>query len=371
MMLAWAAGASAQQAPPSSGGWVAMLGPKDTVALEHYVRSGNRLTGTSVEAYPRATMRSYEVTFAPSGEVQRVHVATGAPGRAPRTTADYSYTADSVTVEVRRDTVMRRMSFAYEGARPLPFYEDLFGFWEISLGRAMGSVRDSLTFPTVSGRSILPITFVRRSGSAVDFGFGEWGMVHATMSGKTLDRLDMTQTTSKYMVERRKGLDVVGRAAAWAARPQPGILSPRDTASAEVGGANVTIDYSRPAMRGRKVFGGIVPWNQVWRLGANAATQLITDHDLVIGDTTIPAGTYSLWGVLTPSGWTLVVNHQHGQWGTVHDAAQDFARIPLAVSSLDEPVERFTISVTPSGSDGGTISMEWAKRRGTVRFRVK
>jgi hypothetical protein len=138
-----------------------------------------------------------------------------------------------------------------------------------------------------------------------------------------------------------------------------------------VGGAKVTVDYGRPSMRGRKVFGGIVPWGEVWRLGANAATQLITDHDLVIGDTTIPAGTYSLWLIPTASEWTLIINKQHGQWGTEYDPAQDLARIPVTVTALSEPVEQFTMGVTADGGSSGTLSMEWETTEGTVPFTVR
>ncbi len=371
MLAAPAASVAAQAAPPT-GSFVATLGPNDTVAVEHYTRSGNRLTGVSVTAYPRATMRSYDVTFGSSGEVEHIRLATGRPGAAPASTADFTYTADSVTVDVRRDTLTRHYAVATNGARPLPFYEDLFVFWELALRREMAGVADSATFATTTGRSLLPIAFQRRSDRAADFGFPEWGTGHARFGEDGgLDHLDLTGTTSKYMVERVASVDADRTATAWAARPQPGILSPRDTASAEVGSAHVDIDYGRPAMRGRKVFGGIVPWNELWRLGANAATQLITDRDLTIGDTDVPAGTYSLWGLPTPDGWTLIVNRQHGQWGTEHDAKQDLARIPLSVSRLDAPVERFTITVTPTGPNGGTIAMEWENTRATVPFRVR
>jgi hypothetical protein len=181
----------------------------------------------------------------------------------------------------------------------------------------------------------------------------------------------MTGTTTKYLVERADSVDVDAMAAAWAARPQPGLLSPRDTADAAVGGARVAIDYGRPSMRGRQVFGGIVPWDQVWRLGANAATQLITDKDLAIGGTPVPAGTYSLWALPTPGGMTLIINRRHGQWGTQYDPDQDFARIPLILSRLAEPVERLTMSVTQGASGEGTLALEWENTRAAVAFSVR
>ncbi len=366
------AAACGQRAPESSS-FVATLGPNDTVAVEHFTRSGDTLTGTSVTAYPRATVRSYEVTFDSAGAVEHIHFANGEPGEDPTTTADLTYTGDSVAVEVHRDSLMRRYAVATDGTRPLPFYEDLFVFWDLDLGHQMAGSADSTTFETTAGQRLLPITFQRKSATEADFGFPEWGTAQAYFDqAGQLDSMELTRTTSKYTVRRVPSVDVQATATAWAARPQqPGALSPRDTASAQVGTAHVTIDYGRPGMRGRKVFGGIVPFGEVWRLGANAATQLITDQDLTIGDTEVPAGTYSLWAVPQADGWTLIVNSQHGQWGTQYDASQDFARIPMTVSQLDEPVERFTISVEPDGSDGGTISMEWETTRATVPFKVR
>jgi len=369
--VALAVSACGQRAPNSTS-FVATLGPQDTVAVEHYTRSGARLTGTSVTAYPRATIRSYQVTFGANGEIDHIHLTSGQPGEDPTTTADLSYSGDSVTVEVHRDTLMQHYAVATDGSRPLPFYEDLFAFWALDLSHEMADTVDSATFQTTAGRQLLPITFQRKSATEADFGFPEWGTGHASFDQNgRLDELDLTQTTSKYKVERVASVNVQERATAWAARPQPGILSPRDTASVQVGAAQVKIDYGRPAMRGRTVFGGIVPFGQVWRLGANAATQLITDRDLTIGGTEVPAGTYSLWAVPQADGWTLIVNRQHGQWGTQYDDAEDFARIPMTVSQLDEPVERFTISMEPDGSDGGTIDMEWARTRASVGFKVR
>jgi len=369
LLLAWAAAACSQG--PVTGSFVTTLGATDTIAVESYSRSGDRLTGMSATAYPRAMTRAYEISFGPNGEVEHVHLTSGPPGGEPASVADFAYTGDSVTVDVRRDTTTQRFAVATDGSRPLPFFEDLFAFWELSLEGAMEGQADSTTLGALAGRTVLPLTFQRRGPSSADFGFPEWGTIHASLAGGRLDTLDMTATTSKYLVTRVPAVDVQRTADAWASRPQPGALSPRDTAAADVGRAHVVIDYGRPAMRGREVFGGIVPWGEVWRLGANAATQLITDRDLVIGGTSVAAGTYSLWLVPTPSAWTLVVNEQHGQWGTQYDATRDLARIPMTVTTLPEPVERFTISVNDGGDGAGTIEMEWENTKGTVSFTTR
>ena len=110
-------------------------------------------------------------------------------------------------------------------------------------------------------------------------------------------------------------------------------LSPPGEASVKFDdGKTVTIQYSRPSMRGRKIFGGLVPYDQVWRTGANAATSLKTDVDLTIGGANVPAGSYTLYTLPGMNSWKLIINKQTGQWGTEYSEGQDLARVDMKVS---------------------------------------
>ena len=369
-LLIGLAAPAAAQAPPN-GSFVATLG-RDTVAFERYAWSGDTLSGSSLTAYPTTRVRSYRAIFGADGRIRHLHLEAGTAGSPPSTVADYAYGGDSVRVEVRRNTTTRRFAVATGGDRPLPFFEDLFAFWEVAARRFAAGPADSATVQTLAGRRLLAVTFRRDGPSAVRFGADEWGSGRAEFGpdGAVQD-FDMTGTTTKYAVERVPTVDLAAREEAWAALPQPGSLSPRDTASAEIGSATVTVDYGRPSMRGRKVFGGIVPYGQVWRTGANAATQLITDHDLVIGGQAVPAGTYSLWTVPGRDGWTLIINRQHGQWGTEYDPDHDLVRVPLTVTASDRPVERFTVTVAGGEAGEGSIAFAWERTRATVEVRAK
>jgi hypothetical protein len=356
---------------PVTGAFVATLG-KDTVAVERYKLASGRLSGASVTAYPAATLRTYLASFDADGRIQRLHIAMGKPGAEPSITADYVYGPDSVRAEIHRDTLVRRYAVATGGERPPPYFEDLFAFWEIAVRRAMRGEADSTTFGALAGRRILPMSFRRLGPAAADFGWDEWGTAHAVLDADgRFRRVDMTGTTTKFVVRRVPTVDVQQVASAWATRQQPGALSPRDTARAEIGPATVIVDYGRPSMRGRKVFGGIVPFGEVWRTGANAATQLITDRDLVIDGKDVPAGTYSLWTLPTASGWTLIINEQHGQWGTEYDPERDLVRVPMTVTRSDQPIERFTITVVGGEAGEGSIAFAWERTRATVVVEVK
>lgn len=153
---------------------------------------------------------------------------------------------------------------------------------------------------------------------------------------------------------------------------QPGrILSPRDTVRFDVApGQRVYVDYGRPSMRGRRIMGGLVPYGRVWRTGANAATTLVTDVDLLIAGHAVPRGTYTLYTLPTAQGWTLIVNKQTGQWGTQYEPARDLVRIPMQVSTLREPVQQFTIKLERGRGGNDTLALEWETTRAFVPFRM-
>jgi Protein of unknown function (DUF2911) len=163
-------------------------------------------------------------------------------------------------------------------------------------------------------------------------------------------------------------LDTLARE--WSARDQTaGIAGPastRDTVRASIGGANVWVDYGRPALRGRNVWVNGVLGDTIWRTGANAATQLRTDRELNIGGTIVPPGTYSLWTRTTASGYELIINRQAGQWGTEYHPDRDLARVPLRESAVAGPVERFTIAL-----DGGALAMTWGTKQLSVPVGVR
>ena len=130
-------------------------------------------------------------------------------------------------------------------------------------------------------------------------------------------------------------------------------LSPPARAETTVNGKKITIDYNAPSKRGRVIFGELVPYGKVWRTGANAATTLTTEADLMIGSLHVPAGKYSLFTIPGEKEWTLIVNKQTGQWGTRYDESQDLGRVKMKVSTVSEPVETFAIGIGP------TLSFTW------------
>ena len=148
--------------------------------------------------------------------------------------------------------------------------------------------------------------------------------------------------------------------------------NPRGTAKLVLKGQTVSVEYGRPALKGRTVeqlLGKLGP-GDVWRLGADKSTTFSTGVDLVFGDVTVPKGEYSLWARKAADGWKLVFNKQHGQWGMQHDAAQDLAATPLKETKGSKPEEMVTISLAKEG-EGGAITIQWGETVLSANFKAK
>ncbi|HEX8385063.1 MAG TPA: DUF2911 domain-containing protein, partial [Rubricoccaceae bacterium] len=193
--------------------------------------------------------------------------------------------------------------------------------------------------------------------------------------------LDASETTRKLVVSRALDADVDAAALRYAALDAAGRglgpLSGRAEATVTLGGATVTVDHGQPALRGRDVWGTVVPWGRVWRTGADRATHLTATRDLVLGAAEgatlrVPAGTHTLYTVPEPDGGALVVSRQTGQNGASYDASQDHGRVPLAVRTLGAPVERLEVAVEPGAGGGpdGRLVVRWGLRELSVPVRV-
>ncbi|HEX6643448.1 MAG TPA: DUF2911 domain-containing protein [Gemmatimonadales bacterium] len=346
---------------------------RDTIALEQFSRTADRLEGRRLLRAPKVELTRYSATLAPDGSILRFESAAVplAGDSAAPASATVEFGMDSVRVTLVSGEGTRAYATALhtrEGSVFLPFsyalYEQLV---RRTLGRGVDSAPAELIFPGV----LAPLpTGIRRTApdsAALDF-FGAPLRLRIDRAGRILGA-DGSATTQKVTVTRVRRVDLpsLARAAAAAERAggPAGQLSPRDTVRATVGGAEVIVDYGRPGMRGREIFGGLVPWNEVWRTGANAATGLTVSAPLLVGGAELPAGSYTLYTLPRPGGAELIVNRQTGQWGTEYDAAADLVRVPLAQRTLDAPVERFTIVVEPAGR-GAVLRLAWDRTEWTT-----
>jgi Protein of unknown function (DUF2911) len=140
----------------------------------------------------------------------------------------------------------------------------------------------------------------------------------------------------------------------------PNPASPPETASVTLNGKPVTVDYCAPSMKGRKIFGELVPYGKVWRTGANSATTLKTQSTLRIGNLVVPSGTYTLYTLPEQKGWKLIVNKQTGQWGTVYNQDQDLGRVDMMDGVIpSSPVEKFLIDFENTKGSKTELHLKW------------
>jgi hypothetical protein len=137
--------------------------------------------------------------------------------------------------------------------------------------------------------------------------------------------------------------------------------SPHAEVTATLAGKKLTVSYGRPFAKGRAIFGGLVPWGEVWRTGADEATTFTTETDVVIGGLKVPKGEYAVFTIPAEKQWTLVLNKTAKQWGAFkYDAAQDLGRVSMTIASTAKPVEQFTVAMVPAGKQL-TLKLSWDK----------
>lgn len=148
--------------------------------------------------------------------------------------------------------------------------------------------------------------------------------------------------------------------------------SPPATAQCDLGGGKtLSVDYSSPKVKGRKIFGGLVPYGQPWRVGANEATTFVTTADLKAGGKDVPAGDYTIFAVPEENKWTLIVSKKTGEWGIPYPGAgSDLLRVDMKAGKLPGTVEDFKISFDKTGS-GCTMNIAWENTQASVEISKK
>jgi hypothetical protein len=355
--------------PAQTRGFLVRLGA-DTLAVERFTRTGERVDGTVVRHTPSTTVLRYSMILNDDGTVwsyeEGVFLADGSPAPNARDgVAQKKKTMTFVGDSVIREVSQNGNRLVKRNGAPtsiLPAVGGMSPYWqELAVAKARrdgASTLGSYTFALDQDPSFK--VELRPIGTdSAELVAGGFRRGYRLDGDGHLVRGDASATTVKVVITPIPDADVAVIAEAWAARDAAGlgmgVASTRDTVNATVGDATVWIDYGRPARRGREIWGKLVPSDTVWRFGANAAAQLRTSKDLDIGGKTVPAGYYSLW--LWPSAGQsyLIVNSQTQQWGTQYDPSKDLVRIPIQKHTGSPAGEdRFRVRV-----EGDRLLMLW------------
>ncbi|MEO8622368.1 MAG: DUF2911 domain-containing protein [bacterium] len=380
-VLAFAGSVPLATAGAQQASFVYRLG-KDTLAVEQYTRTATRLTGDVVSRSGVAVVRTqYDATLGKDGKVTaatyRILGSDGKPIKGRPVEVRYAVAGDSTTrTVVWADSTQTRTLAA---ASAVPFAGPSYGMLEVAFGAMRRGSMSTGTFPVLGVGAALTLPTMAFTIAGGDTIRQANGVVYRVDREGRLQSYDASSTTAKWIATRGTGgLDIAGIASRMA---PTGVLSSRGTARAAFQSLNasgqatpggvVMIDYGRPLVRERTVWGGLlIPLDTIWRLGANDATHFATSREIAFGDVVVPPGLYTLFLYNAKGGPMLAISKQTGQWGTVYDQAKDLVRIPLALSATPEHVEEFTIAVRQAAPNRGALEFAWGNQVASASFVV-
>jgi hypothetical protein len=381
--------ACSSAAPPERYGFVTVLG-NDTVAVERIERSPDRLVADGVDRWPFVRRRHTEFQLNGDGTIRHMVMEVRTPNgaspreRGRRVTADFS--RDKVEISVQDSAGQRDTAFATRGVITVPHVSMMYSVIELEIATALRRAAASGLAPIDSvpfqqfypDREVGP-SFTMHRGRVVPKGGGKVELRHGWLSGTgdvTVDSAGRmlaysgARSTYKVAVTRVTAPPAVDMMATRLAAAEHASgqqqLSVRDTARATIGAATFAVDYGRPLARGRTLLGDVIPYDRIWRTGANAATQFTTSRPITLAGLALPAGTYTLWTAPHAQSVELIVNKQTGQWGTEYSREQDLGRARLGTEAPTTPVEKFTISIEPKDATRGTLALAWGGFRWTA-----
>ncbi len=375
-------------------GFVTLLG-RDTVAVEAVARRGDAIQSDAVDRWPFVRQRHTEIVLAPDGSIRHFDMIISTPNapnakdRQRRVTADI--TADSAIVESKDGNGTKRFAWGVAGALALPHVPQSYALAEryIAAALARASILKLPSGDSVPLKQFYPdfdvSQFPLHDGWVHPLGGGKVEIWHDWLSGIGDAVVDSTGRLQSYSGERStykvqmvripRLPDVEASAGHMLAAEQKrgaNQLSVRDTVRGTIGAATITVDYGRPLARGRVLLGSVIRYDQVWRTGANAATQFTTSAPITLGGVPLAAGMYTLWTVPRASGKAdLVISAETGQWGTNYDEARDVGMTSMQVDAPPAPVEQFTIDITSTDARHGALVLSWGTFRWTAPIVVK
>jgi hypothetical protein len=364
-------------------GWVARLG-NDTTSIERITRTRRKIVSDLVQQSPQVIRIHWEADLNQDGSLRRWTMRKTFLQHTADEAADAEYVADfgRGTVHVTQRVGSERRDYDMTDVRPVtvPWEAFAYGLYELLFEAAHRQAGDSIPirlymtgFGNWSGNGIIR---KQQDGSMTlrNGGLSGIGVARVSERGRMLS-YSGARTTYKQEVERVANLPdidaITTRFAAQANASPPRSLSVRDTTRARVGAATLMVDYGRPLRRGRDILGKVVPYDAVWRSGANAATQFSTSAPITLAGVDLAPGMYTLWTLPSRNGAQLIINRQTGQWGTSYNPRNDLARAALVVETLAQPVDTFTIAIESTSSGSGNLVMRWDRFSWSAPLTVK
>jgi hypothetical protein len=342
--------------------FVTLLG-SDTLAVEQFQKTDSSITARVILRSPETRFSSYYLSWDETGgikEMARTDYPTTSGFTGEGTLVQtVARDGDSLAVDVYSEDNPRSYKAPYEPG-VLPFIDMVHWPFEVAFNNAVEADQDTVNQPFLTGNSIsnFVIATIERDSMTIRHPFRGVMGVNVSANGD-LEYLDAALTTRKLKVHRVDDLDMYALENRFVNNPV-GELSGAVSVEYSFNDTDFQVEFGSPQKRDRELFGGIVPYSEVWRTGANRATHFSTSSDLRFGDLEVPAGDYTLFSIPEADGGMLIINSQTGQNGNSYDEERDLGRVPMEVSTQSETTEAFTITVEET-DEGGRINLIWGE----------
>ena len=325
----------------------------DTIAVEQVTVAPMQITAEVLIRAPEARRMRHELTLDGAGNPVTLVARTLDPVSGSEIASQrWDWSGDSVTFNGERTVAAP--------AAAIPFIDLVHWPFDHLLRKLSAGEADRVDAPMLSGTRVshFPLVLIGPDSATVTHPTRGTMRVRLTAEGGIAE-LDAGATTRALVVTREVTVDIPALARGFAEAGPVGELSGRGATVSQVQGATISLDWGTPRVRGREIWGALVPYGSVWRTGANRASHLSTDRDLQFGELVVPAGEYTLYSIIEADGGVLIINRQTEQNGQQYDAERDLGRVPLERRELDDHVEVFTIAAQESVS-GGVLRLQWA-----------
>lgn len=359
--------------------FVTLLG-NDTLAVEQFVKSEKGIATKVLLRSPQTIYFEYELNQNADGGMtsmtrynQDPQLAFTPEGK--EITQEIKIVGDSLISETTGSNGLTRIAVLNKEGT-LPFIDMVHWPFELALNAAASSPGDSIHQMLFTGRNISDFIIHKVKSDSMTLRHPSRGVMGVSVDDKgNLIKLDAALTTRKLIVNRVAALDFDRIVKDFAEKdkggsPLSGELSGGVEDDFSFKGTDFYVTYGSPKKRGRDIFGGIVPFGERWRTGANRATHFSTSKDLQIGTLEIPAGEYTLFTIPEKEGGILIINKQTGQNGQSYNESLDLGRVAMTVSTQDEVTEDFTIKVIEN-TNGGTLQLIWDQTIYSVDFLIQ
>lgn len=368
--------AFAQNKYRDAGYLIYLLG-SDTTMAGSYSLDGNDFD-IEVVSRPSVAVTKIKGSLNARGELQSAegYSYKPVPGKDSQMIVSYKLYIrnDSTIIEQTRGKDVSTQRFAGQGMTANGIgvaFRYLLPFWPRYAPKQKG---DSVVSGHLTLGANKKLTITRTAADKLYAGSTVMGMVtlHLDKNGK-LTYIDGLGSSWNTTAKVTRPINLKQLAERYAQEEQHGmglkVINLPDSVIANIHGTSVKINYSRPQVRGRTIFGSVVPWNRWWRTGANAATRLTIDRPLYFGGKELPAGSYSVFTLPAQNGWTIMFNSRANIWGTEYDPAFDVLRVPMQAGPSGQFTEVMTITMQ-SKDNGGELNILWENMKASVAFRT-